>query len=224
MRAILFVILLAMGVPGFCQKSDKNIGAVALTVIAESTNQWTGVSISKSNRIFVTFPRWSGNVAMSVGEIVNGKVQGYPNTNWNAWNGGTLRVNTFVCVQSVSIDEDDHLWVLDTGYEYETDTTKGAHIYVFNLKTNQLIRDYALPALTISGKSYLNDLQIDPSHQVAFLSDTGMGGIGILHLESGSFQRVLDKHPSTLTEVPQIVIEGYVRKHPVQLRRNSARP
>ncbi len=206
-----FFIFFAGKITG--QTADSKIPE--LTVFAESKNQWTGIAVSKKDRVFVNFPRWSAQVSVSVAEIINGNTIPYPNQEWNNFDTGFLKKHRFICVQSLFTDELNILWVLDTGYELQEDSTKGAHLYAFNLSDNSLKNEYVFPADKITGKSYLNDLQIDNQKGIAYLTDSGVGGIILLDLKTGEIRRVLAKHSSTLTEVSKIIIEGFERTHPV---------
>lgn len=197
------------------QNSTSNSTIPQMSIFAESKNQWTGLAVSKTGRVFVNFPRWSANTPVSVAEIVNGEITPYPNGDWNNWDKTIIKKHQFICVQSVYVDNLNLLWILDTGQEPRTDSTKAAHLYVFNLADNRLKKEYVLPAKEITGKSYLNDLQVDHQKQVVYLTDSDVGGIVILDLRTGKIRRVLAKHPSTLAEVSKITIEGYERTHPV---------
>ncbi len=219
MKKIIIVLLLliecGVSVIGQEVKNKPFIKQPDLSIVAESDNQWTGIAISKNNRVFVNFPRWTDKTPVSVGEIVNGKVIPYPNADWNNWDTKIIEQHKFICVQSVFIDELNVLWVLDAGYELQTDSTKGAHLYAFNLLDNSLKKEYVFPANIITGKSYLNDLRIDNEKQVVYFTDSDVGGIVILDLRTNEIRRVLGNHFSTLTEVSKITIEGYERTHPV---------
>ena len=199
----------------FAQEINSTSIAPQLSVFAQSKHQWTGIAVSGSGRVFVNFPRWSAETPVSVAEIVNGQIIPYPNREWNNWNNGTNKTHQFICVQSVFIDDLNLLWILDTGQELQSDSTKAAHLYVFSLKTNRLEQEYTLPAAKISGKSYLNDLRIDHKKQVVYLTDSDVGGLVILDLQTNEIRRVLEKHYSTRAEVSKITIDGYVRTHPV---------
>jgi len=186
-----------------------------LSIFAETNHQWTGIAISQQDRVFVNFPRWSDDTPISVAQIVDGKIIPYPNEAWNNWDSKEIVKNKFICVQSVVVDNLNRLWVLDPGYELSTDRIQGAHIYVFNLENDSLIRDYSIPIADITDNSYLNDICIDNQKGIAYISDSNIGGIVILDLKTGKVRRVLGNHHSTLSEVNQIVIEGYVRNHAV---------
>lgn len=191
---------------------SKNID---LTVFAECDYQWTGIAISKKDRVFVNFPRWTENTPVSVGEIKNGKIVPFPDQKWNNWKPSSTVNQQFICVQSVYIDNEDRLWVLDTGYELAGDSTKGSYLYCFDLVKNTFIEEYSFPAEAISGKSYLNDFRIDHRNKLVYLTDSRVGGIVVLNLKTKLISRILSRHPSALSEVDKIVIEGYERRHPV---------
>src|SRR3954464_6121981 len=73
--------------------------------------QITGISVSKSSRIFVNFPRWSDHYLNAVVEVMkDGSVKPFPDEYWNRWD---MKLETagkqFVCVQSVVVDDQDAL-------------------------------------------------------------------------------------------------------------------
>src|SRR5690348_8868377 len=73
----------------------------------------TGVTVSKSGRVFVNFPRWGDRVTAAVAEIKNGKEVPYPNALVNRLPAKGLGKDRFMCVQSVVVDPKDRLWVVD---------------------------------------------------------------------------------------------------------------
>ena len=87
------------------------VSAADLNEVASFPDQQvTGVGVStKSGRIFVNFPYWSDQHSISVAEIVNGQPKPFPNDEWNK-PGPPAH---FVCVQSVVVDDQDNLWVLN---------------------------------------------------------------------------------------------------------------
>src|SRR5437868_3203158 len=74
----------------------------------------TGVTVSRSGRIFVNFPRWGDPVDFTVAEIQNGKAVAYPNADLNQPEI-PKQAERLISVQSVVIDPRDRLWILDTG-------------------------------------------------------------------------------------------------------------
>jgi short chain dehydrogenase len=46
-----------------------------------------GVTVSRTNRIFVNFPRWGDDVPFTVAEVIQGKTVAYPDATANDWPG-----------------------------------------------------------------------------------------------------------------------------------------
>ena len=87
-----------------------------LTKVAEFEQQVTGVAVSRDGRLFVNFPRWEKDVAVSVAEVMkDGRLRPYPDAGWNAWSNlkPLSAQDHFVCVQSVTVDPQWFLWVVD---------------------------------------------------------------------------------------------------------------
>jgi hypothetical protein len=80
-------------------------------VAAFPTQQVTGVTVSAKGRVFVNFPFWSDDHTISVAEVVDGKPKPFPDEAWNAKAGPPAQ--RWICVQSVVVDDQDALWVLD---------------------------------------------------------------------------------------------------------------
>lgn len=173
-------------------------------------NQPTGVAASSSGRVFVNFPRWFKNhTAPSVAEVVDGQMVPYPDKQWNSWKEGKDPSSMFVCVQSVFVDHMDRLWVLDPAAAFLGNVSGSAKLIHINLTTNQVVRSYELPSTVAPWHAYVNDVRISEDGRYAFLSDSNLGGIDILDLETGSARRLLSDHPSTHAE-PGVVtsVEG----------------
>ena len=133
----------------------------------------TGVTVSRTNRIFVNFPRWGDDVPVTVAELIKGKAVAYPNAAINDWPGRTLpnpsafmdeaaNQTHFVNMQSVVVDAAEHLWVLDTGAPLLKNTVPGGpKLVAIDLKTNQVIKTILLPPETAGINSYMNDVRFD---------------------------------------------------------------
>ncbi len=133
----------------------------------------TGVTVSRHNRIFVNFPRWGDDVPFTVAEVVQGKAVAYPNAQINDGPGRTVtdpnhfedkaaNAAHFVSVQSVVVDPEDRLWVLDTGAPMLKDVVpNGAKLVAIDLATNQVIKTIVLPVETAGLHSYMNDIRFD---------------------------------------------------------------
>jgi sugar lactone lactonase YvrE len=181
------------------------IHAAQLEEVASFLDQQvTGVGVStKTGRIFVNFPYWSDDHGISVAEIVDGKPKPFPNEEWNK---SGPPGSHFICVQSVVVDDQDNLWILDPAAPKTKDIVKGGPKLVrVDLKTNEVAQTIPFGEEIAPAKSYLNDVRIDTNAKAAFITDSGTGAIVVVDLQSGKARRLLADHKSTKAE-PGITI------------------
>lgn len=191
-------ILIALGAIALAQQSQAEI------VHKFYGPMPTGVTVSQSGRIFVTFPRWGDKVPATLVELQNGREVPFPNAEINRLASKRNGPNQLVNVQSAVVDDKDRLWAVDTGSVLMGYTIPDApKLVCIDLQTNQVARTYKFPANVVFPTSYINDVRFDLSHGkagYAFLtdsSDKGPNGIVVVDLDSGESWRRLNDHPST---------------------------
>lgn len=171
------------------------------SIAARTPKQLAGVAISRTNRIFINFPRWVDEPTPSVAEVAaDGSLVPYPNEAINAWDKvpGESAKRHFVCVQSVVADE-ERLWILDPASPgFQQVVPGGAKLLKVNLATNKIEHVYHFDDKDAPLKSYLNDVRI--AHGCAFMTDSGIGAIVVLDLSTGKVRRLLENHASTKAE------------------------
>lgn len=163
----------------------------------------TGIAVSKSGRVFVNFPYWEDPHKLSVAELMPDKsLKPYPDAGWNDDNAAkTTPQKHWVCVQSVVVDENDDLWVLDPASPKMAGVVpNGAKLVQFDLKTNQVKRVYSFNQKVAPVKSYLNDVRFDRQRGYAYLTESGVGAVIVLNLQTGEARRALEQHPSVLVD------------------------
>ena len=186
---------------------------IQMLPVAESPRQWTGVAVSHTGRIFVNFPRWSDDVPISVAELRPAPSEGFslerrplvpvafPDAAWQAYTQGADPKNMFVCVQSVVIDDLDALWVVDAGAPKMGEIVPTApRLIKIDLASNQVARIYPIDVPAIEKTSYLNDVRVDTTRGIAYLTDSGAGAILTINLNTGEVQRRLSGHGSVMSE------------------------
>lgn len=182
-----------------------------LTEIAEFKGaQVTGVTVSDDGRMFANFPRWRDGLPFSVVEVQkDGSYKPYPDGKWNSWTGkGNPPKNEFSCVQSV-VAHNGLLYVIDPSAPMMKNVIGRPHLYVFDLATNTLKRDYPFTPAVAPRQSYLNDLRVDDANNVVYMTDSGLGAIVVLDLKSGHARRLLSLDKSTKAEkAPPMKVEG----------------
>ena len=192
-----------------CLVATTLVSAAELKEVASFPDQQvTGVGVStNSGRVFVNFPFWSDDHSISVAEIVNGQPKPFPNEDWNRPGPAGSH---FICVQSVVVDDQDNLWVLDPASPKMQGIVKGGPKLVkIDLRTDQLVQTIPFGEDIAPAKSYLNDVRIDTRTGTAFITDSGKGAIIVVNLKNGNARRLLDGHPSTQPEKAfKLAIDG----------------
>jgi sugar lactone lactonase YvrE len=178
--------------------------------IANSQNVWTGVAVSKEERIFVNFPRWEGTEKMSVAEIMrDGTQEPFPNPAWNDFSDKAAPASHFLCVQSVYVDQDDDLWILDSGNPFLRGVIRGgAKLVKVDLATNRIVSTIIFDSTIATRRSYLNDVRIDSKQEYAYITDSGNGAIIAVDLKNRKARRFLSGHISTTAQNISFVVEG----------------
>jgi sugar lactone lactonase YvrE len=177
------------------------------------TYQPTGVAVSKEGRVFVNFPLWSDQHEFCVVEVMpDGTQRPFPNEQWNSWREGSTSLApgmAFVSVQSVWIDDTNTLWILDPAApRMEYVVPGGPKLVKVNLSNNVIEQVIPFEHEITPGKSYLNDVRVDTKRKVAYITESGLGAIIVVDLESSKARRLLADHPSTKAEPIKIVVEG----------------
>ncbi len=207
-RYFIYTLLMILSFSTFAQND--------ISQIASSKNQWTGLTKSEDGRLFVNFPRWSDDVPISVGEIVDGKVVPFPDKEWNHYDKNSASINTFICVQSVFVDKKNRLWVLDPANpQFGGVLANGPRLYQFDLNSNQHVETYTFDKDVYFENSYLNDVRIDTEKEIAYITDSNVGGIITLDLESGESHRYLTGHTSVQPEADYLRFENGLWKNKV---------
>ncbi len=181
-----------------------------LRIVAESPRRWTGLAVTEDETVYVSYPRWSADVPVSVARLdPSGEPAPFPDAGWNDWTAGDDPETSWVCVQSVVLDAEGRLWVLDPGNPGFQGVVAGAPKLVrFDLPSAvpaQVIR-FAEP--TVTDASYLNDVRFDLGRQTAYLTDSGDGALVVVDLAEGTSRRVLDGHPTTVADDITMEIGG----------------
>jgi sugar lactone lactonase YvrE len=212
MKKLIIYLLTAVSVAGMVSKTQR---AKAQTpqlqkVYSDNTYQFTGVAVSKSGRVFVTYPYWSNTYKYAVVEVMsNGTTKPYPDAAANSWKKGQDGMNKWVCVQTAYVDANDYLYIVDPAAPFLAKVVgNSAKVVKFDLKTNKPVQTYRFQG-TIDNNSYLNDIRVDTKKQMAYITNSGTGGIIILDLKTGKSRQVLQADKSTLPDPNhKFIIDG----------------
>jgi sugar lactone lactonase YvrE len=183
---------------------------VSLSEVARSENLWTGVAVSESDRIFVNYPRWSPQTTISVAEVISSdSTIPYPDEEWNQWNPDLNPEDHFICVQSVYIDHDNFLWILDPANPlFQGVVSGGPKLVKIDLQNDRIVQKISFDNRIAPAGSYLNDVRFDTDRHFAYITDSGEGAIVVVNLTSGEARRLLGDHFSTKAENITFTVEG----------------
>lgn len=182
----------------------------ALLEVAGSSRQWTGIAVARDGRILVNYPRWSDNVPFSVGVLrPNGMVSPYLGRELNRWEPGLNPADHLVCVQSLVVDDEGFLWIVDAASpKFQGVVPGGAKLIKVDLAANRIVQTIRYDQPVIEPDSYLNDVRVDTRRRVAYLTDSGSGALIVTDLASGASRRLLASDPSTHSEGITLTVEG----------------
>jgi len=196
--------------------------AYKIELVARFEHQVTGVSVSEDKRIFVNFPRWTEDNAISVAELkADGSLRPYPDQEWNAWRNARKDEVTphdhWVCVQSVVADGRGNLWVLDPAAPAQAHLVSGgAKLVQVDLASDKVVRTIAFDEDAAPQGSYLNDVRFSNDGNYAYITDSGVvGAILVVDLGQDKTVRLLDGHPSTqMKKGLNVKADGEVLRRP----------
>src|SRR5690349_1006897 len=143
-------------------------------VVAQFTNLMpTGVTVSDEGRVFASFPRWGDDVPYTVAEIVDGTAVAYPSMQANTWTP-TGPCDRLISVQSVVVDPDGYLWLLDTGApSFAPYVSGGPKLVRVDLSSNEIDRVLPIDDTAMTPTTYLNDVRFDFSRgRYAYITDS----------------------------------------------------
>lgn len=218
MKQLLMMGLAALLLGGCANDDDDAAGPgltslnLPLTPVATSAVQWTGVAVTQQSRVFANFPRMeTDTIPYSVAEVSGPQATPFPDAEWNTWNRTLPPQSRFVCVQSVYVDANNFLWVLDAASPQMRGVVPGgAKLLKFDPTTRQLVQRIDFSEPVIFPTSYLNDVRVDTQNNFAYITDSGAGALIVVNLATKNSRRLLGNHPSTKSENLILTVEGRV--------------
>jgi sugar lactone lactonase YvrE len=164
-----------------------------------------GLTVSSKGRVFLSFPRITGQSSFTLAELKDGKPVPYPTVEQNQPDKANPGDHIF-SVMSAVVDNKDRLWLADTGRLGQEAVAGATKLVGIDLATDKVIKTVMLPNNIVTAKSVLHDLRYDGSKGkdgAVYISDsspTGTSAIIVVDLASGKCLRRLSGHKSVQAE------------------------
>ncbi|MEL6440923.1 MAG: L-dopachrome tautomerase-related protein [Cyanobacteria bacterium J06621_8] len=179
--------------------------ADSLKIVASLPVSPGNITLTPDNRIFFSLHQFY-NPEILVAELVNGLVQPLTPA------PGAPEIN-FASVLGIQADANGLLWILDNGNQSQS-TPK---LVAWDTSSNRIARVIELPPPITLSNSFVNDLAIDLSREVIYISDPIAGTKSALirvDLKTGTAARILQEHISVIPEDLDLIIDEV----PVQIK------
>lgn len=168
------------------------LGADALETVVTSQEPIGNAAVSLDGRVFYTIHPQSGPTGPKLYEWKDGKPVPFP--------APEEQTRRFATPLGLAVDAKNRLWVIDPGEH----GTQGARLIAIDVASGRVVKDHPLSSDIAPLGSFLQDLRTDPAAEVAYIADVSFWrrspGIVIVDLESGAARRVLDGHPSVVSQ------------------------
>lgn len=179
--------------------------ADSLTIVASLPISPGNITLTPDNRIFVSLHQFYCP-EFPVAELIEGKLVSL------AAKSGSSKIY-FESVLGIQADANGYLWILDNGNQSQS----LPKLVAWDIQQDRLARVIYLPPPITLPNSFVNDLAIDLSRDVIYISDPIAGRESALirvDLKTGLATRILQGHISVIPEDMDLLVDGV----PVQIK------
>jgi hypothetical protein len=164
--------------------------------------------------IYVTVPRWRPNVPATLNKLEFSKADNQyrlsPYPSWDMQREGVD--GDLQNCQSMTIDKSGIMWAIETGRRNFFSPVKSTWvdgtpgIWFIDMTTSEIVSRYYFPPEVASpSNSYVNDIVVDESRDVAYLTDAwDIGGLIVYNHKTGASRRYTG--PSTMNDPAYVMI------------------
>ncbi|KAG7211984.1 hypothetical protein KM043_011182 [Ampulex compressa] len=152
------------------------------------------------HRIFVSVPRLRAGIPATLNFVPrklppgsSPQLQAYPSWDWHSAGKGDLNCSQLISVYRTRLDRCNRLWILDAGVVTSIDDFRPVcppKLLVFDLQTDQLVRQITFPREVLRPNSLMTNLVIDDvsakTCDDVFIYMTDTAGPGILVLDGAT--------------------------------------
>ena len=176
-------------------------GADKLEVVAELPVRPGNIAVSKNGRIFATIHSL-GSSELQLIEVIGKTIfKPYPEAGFQK-NGKPASEKSLDAPLGISIDKNDHLWVVDMGSNLGK-----TRIFCFDIKKNKLINKIELNEFVAPKGSFIQDLAVDEINGWIYLADIANPAIIAVNIKTNKARR-FSNHSALESENRDMIIDG----------------
>jgi sugar lactone lactonase YvrE len=169
-----------------------------------------GIGVSRQGRVFATAPASVKRSRYSMVEVdaSSGALTPFPDESWNVYKPDQAGSQQWISVQALWVDEQDHLWALDSSLPSVDQSRQPPKLVEFDLAARKIVRQFDYGKL-VTPKDSLNDIRVDLKHGYAYLSNAGnQGGVVATNLQSGESRLLLAGDRSSVADPNEHLMFG----------------
>lgn len=208
--------------------------AIASGAFQPRNNALVGIKVCNSDvapacvqeSMFLTVPRWLPGVPSTLNTLQQSAAGAPVLRAWPSLEAQNplLGCSSLQNVQSMEIDPDGLMWVVDVGrkyiYDQALDDSCPPKMVLIDVPSGEILETYTFPpGVAPYNASFLNDIVLDVANQVAYISDTGggtndgdLGAIVVYdraNTRSRRFEHVSTHAERTISTVHGLPLAGY---------------
>ena len=175
------------------------------TEIVAAVNQIPGnITVTPDGRIIISLHQFYQTPSRVVEVSKDGKLTPFPNLKWSQ--GRNEKGVGLDAVLGIQSDSNGIVWMLDNGMRGKVTP----QLVGWNTHTNKLEQVISLPFPVTTANSFLNDLAVDITNNVVYITDTERENpaLIVVDLRTGKARRVLSGDVSVKPEDVDLIVEG----------------
>ncbi|WP_013334594.1 L-dopachrome tautomerase-related protein [Gloeothece verrucosa] len=183
--------------------------STSLEIVAELSQAPGNITLSSDGRIFMSLHQFY-NPEFKIAELVDGRLVEFPS------GFGSDQIN-FDNVLGIQCDKNGWVWMLDNG----NPNLLNPKLVAWDIVNHELARVFYLPPPITKNNSFVNDLAVDLTHNVIYISDPIQGEEAALirvDLKTGLATRILQGHQSVIPQNIDLIIDGVPVVNPPDIR------